>query len=577
MPSLKNDFAVALVLALACMSVVAVAAGQEQPDAGDGGNLTIEDLRQGGDSLGEKAPTSVRMYTSTSSISIRYYPVEPLAQKSWYYLGEEPVLRADDLEIRTIRYGEIDREELTVRVAYWQPEVREVRLENETVIQRQVANISRTETKTIRVGQGYDSANITLRNNFHHAEKVTMCLQRPGAPNCLQEPGGGARWVFDHQSAPQDQSIPFNTAGGLWGWLGINLLIPTVGLTGAAGVLVPMSIRKTGAGPRMGLLFWSIALIIGALVIASGFYFVFSSLLISTPYVAAFLIAGITAIIFLEKYESGVRDVILFRMHTEDSEGPSGDLAKTANAGEFKKKKMVNMPGGEGIAVLPKGIRPWIARLFGGATLVHGLQNAASELDLWNSEGDKLLFVASDAEHLIEEDPERLRFRPQFFNPPRWEDLDEDQERSVDFASILGMLVWTVGGGAVAFAITGLASVAVVAGGLTLLVTETHAVDGVAGIKLAPNHAKKAYATAMYLQHELDQYRTFEEALQAILREKKKSEHFQEYLEGLDTENVITAAHEGDTDEFDPFARDFTDKDGSSPGSNGSSTAGADD
>jgi hypothetical protein len=505
------------------------------------------------------------MLSDTSSISVRHYPVEPFPAQDWYHLGETSPVRADELEIRTVRYGSVDNSELTVRLAYWTPETREIKLANGTVATRQVANISRTETKTIRAPQGYGAANITLRSHFGSAEKVTMCIQRPGSPNCLDDPGGGARYVFDHQSADTSQGVPFETAGGLWEWMGLNIIIPTLGATGLIGFAVPISIRRTGTGPDMGLPFWGFVLAIGALVILSSAYYLFSSLLVAAPYVVAFLIAGTVGIIFLEKYESGVKDVILFRMRTEDSQTPNGELAKTATGGEWVKKKMVQMPGGEGTAVIPRGIRPWLARLFGGATIVHGLQNAGNEMDLFNSNADKLLFIARDAKDLITEDPEELRFRPQLKNPPRWEDLPaDDAEREWDFGSILAMSVWTLAGGAVAFAVTGMASVGVVTGGLSLLVTQTEAVDGTAAVKLAPNHAHKAYATAMYLEHELDAYESFEKALEALLRERSKTEDFEAYLQDLDTENVITAAHERDTDDHDPFTRDDLGPDGES-------------
>jgi hypothetical protein len=60
----------------------------------------------------------------------------------------------------------------------------------------------------------------------------------------------------------------------------------------------------------------------------------------------------------------------------------------------------------------------------------------------------------------------------------------------------------------------------------------------------------------MYLEHELDAYESFEKALEALLRERSKTEDFEEYLQDLDTENVVTAAHERDTDDHDPFTRD---------------------
>lgn len=586
MTSSRRRSAGVCVLALAVTLVIVVvstpslgiaSAAQVGENGGGGGNLSIESLRDGGDQLGGAAPPSVRMLSDTSSISVRHYPVEPFPAQDWYHLGEQSPVRADELEIRTVRYGSVDNSELTVRLAYWTPETREIKLDNSTVATRQVANISRTETKTIRAPQGYGAANITLRSHFGSAEKVTMCIQRPGSPNCLDDPGGGARYVFDHQSADTSQGVPFETAGGLWEWMGLNIIIPTLGATGAIGFLVPISIRRTGAGPDMGLPFWGFVLAIGALVILSSAYYLFSSLLVAAPYVVAFLIAGTVGIIFLEKYESGVKDVVLFRMRTKDSETPNGEMAKTATAGEFVKKKMVSMPGGEGVAVIPRGIRPWLARLFGGATIVHGLANAGNEMDLFNSKADKLLFVDSDADELIDEEPERLTFRPQFKTPPRWRDISEDAEREWDLVEITGMAVWTIGGAAAAFAVTGMASVAAVAGGLTLLVTETEAVNGRAFVDLAPNHAHKAYATAMYLDHELDQYDSFEKALEALLRERSKTEDFEEYLEDLDTENVVTAAHERDTDQHDPFSRDAISGDSESGSESGQASKGGAD
>jgi len=558
---------VALAVMFAVVGFAAVGAAQSATADSDRNLPDIAALQPSGESI-QNAPTSVRVPDEYTSFAIRYRPVKPFAEQDWYYLGEQDLLRADKLTIRSTRFGTTDEQKYKVRLAYWTPE--RVQRGNRSV---KIANVTGTETKTVTIGPLYDSTNVSLAHHFDDPTRVTMCIQKPGAENCLRNPNSSARWVFDHQSSPTDQGIPFSTTGGLWEWMGWNVIFPTLGLTGAVGFLVPLSIRRTGAGPRMGMGFWALVLGAGGLAVAAGAYFISSSLLITAPPTVAFLVAGIVGIIFLEKYESGVKDVVLFRLNTENSKGPNGEIAKTANGGEFREKKMVQMPGGEGVAVLPRGIRPWIARLCGGATLVNGLQDATSEIDLWNSSADKLLFVDSDAEDLIAQEPERLAFRPQIKSPPRWaEDVDDDVERTTDWGSILQMAVVSLVGGGLAYAIWQSTTLALLGGLAALVVSETEAIMGEAHISLAPAHAAKAYATALYVENELDMYESFEDALDAILREKKRSEDFLEYLGDLDDESIIQAAHERDTDEYDPFARDAgVDKEGSAD------PAGADD
>jgi len=541
---MRRATAVVLValLVLPTAAGVGVLGAQENETASDSEH-TLAELEENGKRY-ENAPSSMRFLGSYGSATIRYTPVSP-GQDSWQYLEPGTTVHSNEVALRTVRLApesEIE-ESMNVTVVAWQRGTKEISTENGTVTRPAARNVS-VYHHQVDLGRGYDLANISLPAHYDESYQITMWVEE--YPD--------ARWRFTHESVESTRGLPFPaTWGGYWEFTTTNLLIWILAATGFVAIAVPASIRQTGRGPNMGLLFWIIVLGLGGAIVGGGAYVWTTSLLAAAPPVVAFLIAGVIGIVMLETMEYGVYRVALIRLFTEETENPRGDLARSAEGGEFELITLAQT--NEGPKAIRDGIRPWLARLFSGGSPLYGLDRLELEFDLGSPEvsltsspADKLIFVDEDPEQLVDYEPETLSF-----DLPLTEIDPESGEEHWSWSGAASVAFYGVVSGAIAFltlqrsGIGGAQAGALVTAGLTLYAVFTTAEPGRAVFVPAVGCAQDATATAMYREAELDEYETLETALNALVEERNSSDELLDTLEEMDAESVVKEASSRDT------------------------------
>ena len=495
-----------------------------QTDAG----YTIDELRRQGTKPDPDSPDSVRKLDTYTSLAVRYDGVG-LLHATDKFLEHGTTVRRDRVNLDSIRYGRPESDE-TLVIVYWEAEQREVAAPNGNgTIQKTVAVNQTVARQNLTIEENRERANISLPS---HSEPTQVTMWIEGHPD--------VRWHFTHHSVPFAQNILITTEGGFWERALIQIVFPTLGTTALAGFVVPAAIRRAGAGPQWGLMPWLVILgfatFFGLLFAATWL----SGIIVALPFAVPLFVGGLVGIVFLERYEDGVRRVVLFRMDTDAKKTPSGDIAREGIAGQFRTIKITKTAGGA-LAVIPTGLRAFFARVFGGAAVLAGASRINSEIDLYNSPADKMLFIATDADSLVDVKREHFNFRSPIY----------DEEGNFDIGGLLEALVVFAIPATVFFLLVG-PIVAVLAGvvGVALIYTEAH--NGTARILPAVGQAQDAYATAMYLEKSLEEYQTFEGLIQELRSEKNRHEDILEMIEEQGAEALIQRAHERE----DPEALD---------------------
>jgi len=482
-------------------------------------SYSISELRRQGSPPSTESPASVRKLDTYTSLALRYDGVGLLHQTD-VFLDSGATVRSDQVHLDSIRYGRAESTETLVMV-FWTPETRAV----------EAASGNGTTMQTVAANQTVRRQEITIPEN---RERATIDLPEHAASTHVTMWVDGhrdVRWTFQHHSVPFAQTLAITSQGGFWERALTQIAFPTLALGGLVGAVIPASIKRAGAGPQWGLLPWGVILAFAGffgLLFASTWL---SSVIVALPFVVPVAIAALVGIVFLERYEDGVHKVTLCQLDTTEKKTPSGDLALEALAGKLRTVKLTKTPNGR-LAVIPTGLRAFIARVFGRAAILHGDDRIRSEVDLSDSDSDKLIFIDTDADELVDVNKESLEFRP----PTR------DQDGALDIGGVLGVLVEFAVPAAVFFLLSG-PVIGIIAGLLAVLLLNTQAHEGSASILPAVGHAEDAVATAFYLEKSLEEYETFEGLIKALRSEKNRSEDILEMIEEQGAEALIDRAH----------------------------------
>jgi hypothetical protein len=528
---------VVVLVGAALVGVVAPSAGQQTTSEYSHDQLKSYGTHGGG-------PPSMRWLSAYGSATLRYDPAG-LGSAPWAYVNPGQTVNDDSLTLRTVRSApasEID-ETLNMTIVSWQEGSRTVTTENGSSYQEPVAENISTFRQQVTLERGYDNATINLPAHYDEPWQVTVWVEE--YPD--------AQWRFTHRSVETSRAIPFDDWGGLWSFALTNLLLPILGLTGAVSIGVPSSLRTTARGPKLGLFKWAIVtVVVAGLTLGTGYLFT-TSVLATAPWVVAALVATIIGIVMLETIEYGTYNVVLARFFHDDSSNPRGDLAANANGAEWDTVTFANVD--DGIIVLRNGLEAWLARLWGGAAYVKGLDELENEFSLGRSEvsvsgsvGEKLLLVAQEPEFLLHYEPEGLSLELPFHRV-----VDEETGETAWDLNGIGHIALTLtiaaGLGLAAFQAGGLPyeRLGLLAGPIAVAVRFTKAHAGSAYIHPAIGHTEDAVATAMYYENEVDEYHSLEAALEKIVEERNSEDEVLATIEELDDENVVNRAYDYDS------------------------------
>jgi hypothetical protein len=535
-------------LLVASLVVPIVAVGGAVADGNDGAaneTHTYEELKRGGTTY-ESAPSSMRFLGDYSSATVRVFPVTP-GESGWHYLERDEVVNSNSVQLRTVRLApedELDRT-LNVTVVAWQKGTRTVERGNSTVEETLAKNVS-VYRQQIEAGRGYDTANVSLPAHYDATYQITMWV----------EENPDSRWRFSHRSVETTRALPFApTWGGYWSFTATNVLIWIVGLTGVTVVGAVGSTERTGKGPGLGLVTWAIIIALGSAAVGIGAFVWTASLLSAAPPVIGFVIAAVIGIVVLETTEKGVFGVALVRLFTDEKTNPRGDLARRARDADLETVTLANTANG--VRAITLGIRPWIARLRTGGTEVVGLDRIEFEFDLGSPEislsssvADKLVFVDEDG---VGDDGALIRHDP---STVEWDlpiRVETEEGTRTNWTAVFSLAFHVV----VPFALASFTMGYLGVGGgrivgalfaaLVVYAAHTRVSEGRAEFLPAVGMAQDAVATAMYMESEIDDYETLQQALDALVEERNSTDELIETLKELDEEAAVRDASRRDT------------------------------
>ena len=519
------SLAVLLVATMATPALAAVAppepAASSQVNASDvsSGPFDLNDLRRGG-TQPSAAPPSVRYVGDPDgAVAIRYRPADPLSNQPVYLEGGE-TLNTDEIQLYSTVFGD-STGDYDLVITYWNEETRQT--ENGSVA---VAADQEVQRAGVTIEDGYATAPVALNSHYDESVQATMWLERDG------DPVNGARWRFEHASAPASQQVQIETQADAW-WYSFRTAI----LPGLASIVIGLSaaratLKRTGRGPGYSLATWGVVSVFGGAIVLAGLY-----------YELAVVIANLDVLMGLSllpiAYGGGLRmsppteriafvrkeltDAVSLRRGETDKEGadpeavPDGgktmssvtDSVGLGEDGYFDElyeqlaiKTTVRAPDGR--RMVPKtGIRPFFARLFAKAARLD-LSQLRTRVRVEGSASQKV-YVDPDEDSAVEHRPARLRRRM-----PAWHRLpepDDGEELSPITRGLYGLLtvatlalplIGWYAGDAVANTPTVGAGV-----GLVLLALESYeAVDGAIDFEPAPRHDVTADASLTVLQGE---------------------------------------------------------------------------
>ena len=544
------------VLVVATMATPALAAvapfGDTSPQANgseisSAGPFEIDQLRTGG-THPSAAPPSDRYVGETEidgAIAVRYRPADPLSNEP-VYLESGQTLNTDQIELYSTVFGGSTGEYELV-IVYWQPETRQT--DNGSAVD--VAANQEVQRATVTVEDGYASAPVELNSHYAESFQATMWLERDG------EAVDGARWRFEHASAPASQQVTIETQADAW-WYSFRTAI----LPGIASIVIGLSaaratLRRTGSGPRYSLTAWGIFSAGGVLAVLGGLYYEVATVVANLDILMGLALLPIA-------YGGGLRmsppieriaferkeltsAISLRRGETEaEADNAVTDGGEAPNAGdsisigrdgyhdelyeEESIKTTIRTPEGDRL-VPRKGIRPFFARLFASAAKLD-LTQLRTRVKVEGSAAQKV-YVDPDEEQAVRHVPARLRRRM-----PVWHRLPDPAEGETPSSltrGLYGLLTlltlglpvigWYAGKVAANVPTVGAAV------GLVLLAIESYeAVDGAIDFEPAPRHDISADASLTVLQREHADGRTLEDTQEELWKERvRTTEEVQEH------------------------------------------------
>ena len=535
------SLAILLVATMATPALAAVAPdGSTSPQVNNSdvssGPFALSELRQGG-SQPSAAPPSVRYIGSPDvdgAVAIRYRPADPLSNEPVYLEGGQ-TLNTDTIQLYSTVFGESTGDYELV-VVYWQPETRQT--ENGSV---DIAANQEVQRATVTVEDGYATAPVALNSHYEQNFEATAWLEQDG------EPVDGARWRFEHASAPASQQVQISTQADAW-WYAFRTAI----LPGVASIVIGLSaaratLRRTGSGPRYSLSAWGIFSAGGVLMVLGGLYYEIATVvanldvlmglsLLPIAYGGGLRMSPPTERIAFERKE--LTDALTLRRGRDGTEEaddvlPDGGAEPTDSIQlddyhdelyeDLRILTTVRAP--DGGRLLPKtGIRPFIARLFASAAKLD-LSSLKTRVRV-KGDANQKVYVDPDEDMAVDHRPARLRRRW-----PVWHRLPET-EGDGDLSAItrgmyavvtLATLALPYIGWQVGAATTNTPTVGAAVGLLLLAVESYEAVDGSIGYEPAARHDVTADASLTVLQKEHADAKTIEELEEVAWSERSRT------------------------------------------------------
>lgn len=394
-------------------------------------------------------------------------------------LVDRELIQSNTLFLNTIRVSD-EPATRTVKIAFWQKGSREVQDGNTTRTAPAAENVSVVE-RQITLGKGWPEAALDLPQ---HNDVVRMTIWIEGASD-------EARWTLKHQSiATSAAASNIQTQGDLVGWGLTNIVGPAVLLTMIVGWAVKRALDEAGIGPQWGYSPWLILLTVvtgGGVLL---FYDSLATVFVNLPYVLAGYLAGIAGIVILETHTQDVHRALFLRPEVQGAVSPSGQDAVDMQRATVREERILKRSNRR--ALVSKGLRPFLARVFGGYARLRGAEEVETEIQLDECRWDELFIVDPQADSILEYDSEGWTW-------------------TANTTLIYGAVgLAAVGGLWFGSAATAVAGTIATFGAAALMWARPTSPE--AWIQPAPVHLRSAWASMLFLAEEADVAKTIKEA-----------------------------------------------------------------
>jgi|GEM_PF-1263771 len=519
--------AVLLVATMATPALAAVAPTEDSPtpqvanesDIENAGPFSLDELRRGG-TQPSAAPPSVRYVGDPEvdgAVAIRYRPADPLSNEPVYLEGGQ-TLNTDEIEIYSTVFGESTGEYELV-ITYWTPDTQRV---NGMAVE--YAANQEVQRAGVTVEDGYATAPVELNSHYDTNVEATAWLERNG------EPVDGARWRFDHASAPASQQVQIETQADAWWYAFTTAILPGVASIIGGLSLARATLKRVGRGPGYSLATWGVVSVFGIVMALAGLYYEIATVvanldvlmglsLFPIAYGGGLRMSSPTERIAFERKE--LTEAISLRRGETDKENPDAvadggetaaevtDSVELGHDGYYDELYeqlviLTTVRAPDGGRLLPKtGIRPFFARLFAKAARLD-LSQLRTRVRVEGSASQKV-YVDPDEDEAVVHRPAHLRRRMPVWH--RLPDPVDGESLSPVTRGLYGLLTLaTLGLPVIGYYAGGMVSNTPTVGfviGLVLLAIEGYeAVDGSVNFEPAPRHDVTADASLTVMQSE---------------------------------------------------------------------------
>ncbi|MFB6179567.1 MAG: hypothetical protein ABEI77_07590 [Halorientalis sp.] len=550
----RGVLSLAVILSLVVAGVAFAGVSTAQRDRTTGTNasdLTLSDLRRPGEQFeSDAAPESLRMGSNTESWTVKYDAPKPLSEKDWYYLGEQDMLRSDTLDFKSIRMGSNTSEkQYTVEIAYWSTDTKKVKLDNGTVAERQVANVSHIDHKTITAGPMYDVNTISLQSKYEDPQRVTMCIGK----GCLKS-GAGPRWSsIKHQSIPTSQQVPISNRGDLLAWIFKHILLWAIPLMFVAVMGAKHALNRAKAPPALSSLTWGLILGGVAFLLVVVAYFKTVVIFSRLPQIIAFVLGLIVFVTFLEGFDDRIKRVLFSRSELGESRNPWGEEIEDSIYEEIHSHRVVEDRDSGEVHIVERGIIPFVARYFAKEGAVLDIEDLRTRIETKGSWSERYI-ADPDCEKALKYTPARLSWDPPLFTGEGDGSLG-GLISSLNYGFLFTALLGLTAGWYVFETFLGIGSVGLVVGALPGIVMCIQALPGYAWFKPAPIHMRRSIETLATAQEDYEHADSLEQAQRAVWDERmSRRQDVEEELDKVD-DTLVEKVLGGRID------RSFTDSD----------------
>jgi hypothetical protein len=551
-----------LVAVLLVGAVATPLAFAQSSTSSDRSNYGYSELRDNGKVVDDRYP-SLRVAGEMTAFWFVRYPPSGLGgygdRTQQEYIEPSTTVERNRIRLYATHPFDGGNRSYTVTKVYWRPESRQEKLDNGTVVERTVANVTAVDQQEVTFQSGMRRhADVGLRGYYEDSTRVTVFLEGEGIDE--------QQWTFKHQSTETATPVNIGSKGDLLKWSILWILLPSLVVAWVADSRVSSFRRKARAGPGYGVGVW---IALGVIGIAALYWLAWSqlaSLTAQLPLVLPLLVGWVVAARRLEDDDEEKDEWGFIRLDPSSATSPLDDKAEVLDSGEIEIEGRDVIRTEDGTpALYNSGIMSMWARAKDCYATID-LRNAEAE---WSGVGDydRVVVVDQDVDELIHEKPERVVWAWPWktYTPPRDEDgevVEEEYDPELDevLPDELGRdaYIRTAGIAAAPFAAAWATASTLGAwfvGPLLLLPAAfiyAEPIDGVAWTDVAPGQARKAWTTAWYLDLNVRRFGTIDEVLEALV-EAENRERFDvsKWLDEAREEGLIDRAHDAQSEPFD--------------------------